>query len=397
MNALAEIILVLLLPLISGQPGNPDPAREALRGFLKQPGQTTAQSIAAIPATDIRKLLIQAMPHQTDKPPDDKSGKIVFGGDRDYYLYDLPENYDPARPWPLIVSLHGNPPGHCERVHHKYWRKEPAGRGYVLVSPNLDGGRWQRSKGQEILFRALFDAVMRFHVDWTRIYLNGYSAGASATWKWGTTYSDIFAAIIVRCGIRRVDNATLKTNLKGRGVYLIHAAQDSKCPVEQAREGARLLKRYSIEHVYAEFPGEHDFYWCRNQEILDFLGRFSLPTGSAFHMRGDFEKLRMVNFLALRGEDHGVTAKVEGNNISMDISNEKKLQDLDLYLPASVDLSRPVTIRLNKHQLTTAPAPSSQAFADAWMLYPFASLNQLQRVFTSKIALVKDGAVSGEQ
>jgi hypothetical protein len=341
-------------------------------------GSSTADIMAAIPS------VLGTRRGSKYKP----SGKIAWGKEREYYLYDLPDDYTPERAWPLIVSLHGNPPRHCERVHHKYWRKEPASRGYILVSPNLDGGRWHKAGGDRALLRALRDASGRFHVDSRRVYLNGYSAGGSGTWRWGTYYSDLFAAIIVRCGIRRVDNATLRTNLKGRGVYLIHATKDSKCPVKQAREAARMLKRYNINHVYKEFPGDHDFYWSENQKIFTFLEQFSLSASPQVDMVGSFRKFRMVGFVAVEGRTHHIRATLQGNVVELEVSNPDKLQRLQVYLPHGTDWDQPVSVRFNGAESKHTVTPTVPAFIEAWRLHPFPPTDHLQQVFTGRIVLV---------
>ncbi len=338
----------------------------------------------------VMEAMDAAMPYRS--APTTQSGKVTVGDN--YYLYDLPEGYDPDLAWPLIISLHGNPPRHCERVHNKYWRKEPAARGFILISPNLDGGRWHRSEGAPVMLAALRDAVTRFHVDWSAIYLNGYSAGGSGTWVLGTKYADLFAALVVRCGIRRVSNRELK-NLKGKGVFLIHAAKDSKCPVGQAREAARQMERYGIKHVYKEYPGQHDFYWDANQEIMDFLSGFNNPAPGSFKLFSRFSNSpRLVHFVSVAGKEHLLEGKLTGNRVSISVSELADIKQMDLFFaPAVIDFAKPVAVSINGKSFQVDARLSAGAFAKGWLLYPFFRKADRTRVFAGGCTVVREGTI----
>ena len=385
---LMAALFSLTYPSLRSEGAPVSPEFSKLQAFLGAPSAKLGEEAAGLEPEFVLAALDAAMPYRT--VPEQASGKVVLGDD--YYLYDLPEGYASDLAWPLIISLHGNPPRHCERVHHKYWRKEPSARGFILVSPNLDGGRWHRGEGERVLLKALRDAVTRFHVDWSAIYLSGYSAGGSGTWTWGTRYADLFAAIVVRCGIRKVSNRELK-NLAGKGVFLIHAARDSKCPVKQAREAARLMERYGIEHRYKEFPGEHDFYWDANQEIMDFLSGFNNPAPKSFKLFSRFNKApRMVHFVSLAGMEHQVEGAVAGNAVSVTVSNLGDLDRLDLFFnDGMVDPGKPLTVTVNGKSVQVRARPSGRAFVEGWLLYPFFRKEDRSRVFTSGCTVVREG------
>ena len=103
-------------PGSEGAPVSPEFSR--LQAFLGAPSARLGEEAAALDMEFVLAALDTAMPYRT--VPEQASGKVILGDD--YYLYDLPEGYTPDLAWPLIISLHGNPPRLCVRVHHKYWR-----------------------------------------------------------------------------------------------------------------------------------------------------------------------------------------------------------------------------------------------------------------------------------
>ena len=52
----------------------------------------------------------------------------------------VPEDYDPARAYPLVMALHGGS-GHG-RLFLWSWLREARGRGVILVAPTAIGDTW---------------------------------------------------------------------------------------------------------------------------------------------------------------------------------------------------------------------------------------------------------------
>jgi len=339
----------------------------------------------------VGSLLDASMPYLS--APDQASGKVET--EHGYYLYDLPEAYDPLRPWPLMISLHGNPPGHCVRVHYKYWNGEAARMGLILVSPNLDGGRWRREEGETMLLEALADAATRFHVDWTRIYLSGYSAGGSGTWIYGVRYADLFAGILVRCGLPRA-NPNDALNLKGKGVYVVHATGDEKCPVDQTREAVRDMRSRGIEILYEEFPGGHDFFPETTAPALRYLLAFTNPEPSSFTLSGPFDSgRRMVHNVAISGgERHKLSVERGDAFLRIDVSRPEGLESLEVFFPVGAyTAGHPVAVTLNGRTFEVLPQPSTKAFVSAWSLYPFHAAGNPSRVAFAGARLVESGRI----
>jgi predicted esterase len=386
---LLTLILVIPAEEIPAARGKRAPIEE-MRRFLLDPNDRNAEALGDLAPDEIPGVVARAL--ASVPRPEAKSGKILVG--EDYYLYELPEGYDPSRPWPLIVSLHGNPPRHCERVHERYWRGEASAHGFILVSPNFDGGRWHRPEGEERFFKLFKEAVVHFRVDPERIFVGGYSAGATGAWNLASNFSDLFAGAVVRCGKRRFPDEQFG-NLADTGIFLIHAARDEKCPVEAAREAVRLMTARGVDHRYVEYPGGHDFYWQSNRDVLEYFAGLIHRTPKGFAFTGSFaQEHRLLGFISLLGDRHVVTGEWNEEGGRVHVKPSESVAHLDLYFSNEmVVFGRPVPVTVNGTELTVTPRRSVEAFVRAWRLHPFFDPEAPGRLFLGTCRVIKDGAI----
>lgn len=113
-------------------------------------------------------------------------------------LVDLPAGYDadPAKRWPLILSLHGSDGGaSLEKVRNEDvaglihgGKQIPA----IVVSPQC---KPSESWSIPVLNQLLDEMCAKYRVDPDRIYLTGASAGGDIVWLLAETEPDRFAAL----------------------------------------------------------------------------------------------------------------------------------------------------------------------------------------------------------
>src|SRR6185436_4925890 len=115
-----------------------------------------------------------------------------------YRIY-VPSTFDPEKPYPLVVVLHGMN-GDENSMFTGYSdgliKQEAETRGYVLVCPK---GRAPTSMYRGDAERDVMDvlAAMKrdYRIDPDRVYLMGHSMGGYGTWSVAISHPDVFTAL----------------------------------------------------------------------------------------------------------------------------------------------------------------------------------------------------------
>ncbi len=204
-----------------------------------------------------------------------------------YYGIMPPRNYDPARKYPLIFSLHGAGVEAIGLVR-AYTQKDWA----FVVSPTnrrpfgFDWQDWGRLDALEVLEKV----KERYPIDEDRIHLTGHSMGGHGVWHVGLTHPDLFASaspgagwtnhqlyvpwtwqksilyaepwqLAVRDHVLRTDNQLARLeNASNLPIYILQGGADDNVPAFQARLYAKRLNRLGFTYHYEEVP-EKGHWW----------------------------------------------------------------------------------------------------------------------------------------
>jgi polyhydroxybutyrate depolymerase len=132
------------------------------------------------------------------------NGSIVSSGqEREYILY-VPQSYDPAKPAPLVISLHGGSVWPAVQREMSRWNITADAHGVIVAYPMGRGvfPAWQmriRGPGQppDVRFIAdLIDTIAATHnIDRRRIYADGLSNGAGMAFVLSCALADRIAAV----------------------------------------------------------------------------------------------------------------------------------------------------------------------------------------------------------
>ena len=214
-----------------------------------------------------------------DPRPDQPTGILTARqktGERGGFSLYIPEYYDQARAWPLIVALHGGSGTGDDFLWT--WLSEARSRGCLLLSPTSLGSTWSLMD-EDVdapALRAMVDYVRQhFTVDEARILLTGLSDGATYTLLCGLQPDMPFTALAPVSGVLHPGNL-MNGNLEraaGKRIYLVHGARDWMFPIATARMAHRELQRAGADVTYREIEDlSHTYPREENARILEWLG-----------------------------------------------------------------------------------------------------------------------------
>lgn len=212
----------------------------------------------------------------------------------------VPDNYDPAKKWPLIVDLHGAGVTPLQQILFDGTTDFAQRDGYIVLAPmgySTFGG-WGPLRGNPVTVETAdvnpatgekwtvnamseHDALTvlamvrdRFNVDPDRIYLMGHSMGGFGTFYLGAKHNTIWAGIAPIAGGGVGPNAPAES-LRGVPMLIMHGAEDNVVRRESSRASVRALQAVGAQHIYLEFPGlEHEFFIRRGRENLEKVFHF---------------------------------------------------------------------------------------------------------------------------
>lgn len=140
-------------------------------------------------------------------PGDESRGISVPGfGNHLLYLY-VPQNYTPARAWPLMLVMHGTvgypgaAPAAARQVRDD-WSTVADSGGFIVLSPVASGsnGSWEPDIDIPAIFAAIADTMARYNIEQTRMNMWGYSAGGHLAHGLALNHTDFFTAYGVSAG-----------------------------------------------------------------------------------------------------------------------------------------------------------------------------------------------------
>lgn len=193
------------------------------------------------------------------------------------YTLFVPDAYDAAVSWPLLVGLHGGgPDGKAgdEVVGSgpsamSFYRSLAAERGVIVACPTAQTAGWGNKVNEELVRDVIAEVRLLYHVDVDRIHLTGHSMGGYGTWSLGPRMSDLFATVSPMAG---AGDGNLKPLIDTRTPIFVYHSADDFIPVQSDRDAANRLRESDLDFMYTEL--EHEGHGCPESvrvELFDFL------------------------------------------------------------------------------------------------------------------------------
>ena len=193
-------------------------------------------------------------------------GGVAF----DNYI-EVPPDYDPARPWPVRVQLHGGVDRQDPEVGRRRRDNRIPGEPQIYVHPFgwADAAWWHGPQVDNIL--SLLDRVKRqYNVDESRIYLTGTSDGGTGTFFLAMKEPTMFASFLPLIGNPGVlanpavqaDGQLYVSNLVNRPFFVVNGFNDPKYPAARIAPYLELLDIAGVSLTFRpQTTGGHDTSW----------------------------------------------------------------------------------------------------------------------------------------
>ncbi len=207
-------------------------------------------------------------------------------GSVQYYGVREPTEVVPGRQYSLVLSLHGAGVEAIDQAR-SYSSRDWT---YVIAPTNrrpfgFDWEEWGRANA----INSLNDAMERFSIDPTRVYLTGHSMGGHGTWHVGATTPTRFAALGPSAGwesfysyggsprptgvIGRArahsDTLVYLENIARRGIYIIHGDADESVPFREGLSMSMAAAMYSDDVVFHQEEGAGHWWDGDNSPGVD--------------------------------------------------------------------------------------------------------------------------------
>lgn len=214
------------------------------------------------------------------------------GGPLDYVTL-LPDDFDPAAGYPVVVLLHGYG-SNMDDLAHLAAVLHPTG--YVCVAPN--GHRaaflttddtmraWYERGGDETpegvavareRLRAFFPEVwQRYGTPPGRTVLLGFSQGGNLAARYGIAAPDDFAGVAILAGsLKQLDQLTPELPARRtQRVFIAHGYRDAVVPFQVGRDLADYLQRNGYQPEFHGYTIQHTI----TTPLVDDLRRWLVRT-----------------------------------------------------------------------------------------------------------------------
>ena len=217
------------------------------------------------------------------------------------YAVFIPKSYDPRKPYPLLVNLHGKWGSTTKETFAIAYSQntKPADDKFNIIRVWVfgRGNTSYHLLGENDVFRVMEEVKRDYNIDEKRVYLIGGSMGGHGTWFISVYHPDRFAAISPICGYcdyrseewsKDIEEWALPDAMTYYGLVLFaenylhvpnfihHGDKDKSVSVEHSRSMSRRLQELGYQVRYKEWPGVGHAVPVREKEVIPWLMHYTL-------------------------------------------------------------------------------------------------------------------------
>jgi hypothetical protein len=197
-----------------------------------------------------------------------------------FYSVNVPDSYDPARPYQVRFQLHGgvSRPSNRPRGNGSIGALAGAEQIYILPTGWADAEWWTDLQLDNL--RTILDTVKRtYNVDENRVVLSGVSDGGTGAYYVAMHETTPFASFLPLNGFIMVLDSVdgsgdeFPNNLRNKPMFAVNGGMDPLYPTRIVTPYVEHLKQGGVELVYQPQPGAgHNTSWW--PEVKDSFEQF---------------------------------------------------------------------------------------------------------------------------
>ena len=319
------------------------------------------------------------------------------------YTVSVPASYDPSKPTPLYLYLHGrSTPGNNQANPDLAWgqvggsdRENPERAGgngngaravnYIRVNAFGRSNNSFRWAGETDVIEVIASVSKRYNIDPDRIILAGFSMGGAGAWQMGLRMPDLFCGLEINAGV--IGNR-LNT--------------DGLTPAQRASTASYGL---SIPHALAvanvplvAFAGEKDSQLAASVSIRDQLGRegYKIEQTSPYVWKGtDIDALFLVHPNAGHAHPTGETQRLRDEYNAANFARGRVVPDRVRFVTHTLRYNRSfwVTVDGLEQQFNRAEVDAQR---DATKANFTIKTRNISRLLLTDTAAAKTVAIDGD-
>lgn len=189
---------------------------------------------------------------------------IEYNGAEVKYVVFVPKGYDPEKPHPTILFLHGSGEqgddgkkqatqglGNAIKLAEDKWN-------FIVIFPQKPKGRGGFSEHEKLILDILAKTKKEYQVDEKRLYITGLSMGGYGTWMLTCKYPAMFAAAAPICG---GGNPAEAEKIKDLPIWNFHGDKDTAVPIKKSQDMIDALKAAGGNPKFTIYPGVGHNSW----------------------------------------------------------------------------------------------------------------------------------------
>ncbi|MDA1195227.1 MAG: PDZ domain-containing protein [Planctomycetota bacterium] len=265
---IALAFVLLLAPALSAEDA---PALTAeLEAFFAEsdPGARAALGMALTARRPDSDAVADALPGVRRWAAEPRQGPVVEwkrprvgGGEHTIYAC-VPETYDAARAWPVLIWLHGavsRPVDEGGAFGIRTMLEIAQEEGFFVLSPSTQAGsEWWTPNGVEFVRGALDDLAREWRIDADRVAVTGFSDGASGCFHLLAHDPERYACflpLMAHPGITRmIGGPCFAANVRSRPVLAFNGGADPLYPSERIKPLIDELKAAGANMEWVDLP-----------------------------------------------------------------------------------------------------------------------------------------------